>query len=308
MARKQKYKPSFIKFMLGTSTDKLGIPSGFNRNFKGNFPKTLLLKTSSSSLGWTVKVEKIGQNMVLLGEGWKRFMEENYVEFGDILQFSLFGKSEFHVKIYDRTCCEKENISEYGAFFQNRKSKLEKEKTDQRKLDGDCDALKNKEVMDITTVHPSAGDCDVLKNKKVKDIMGMGSRVKTTSNYPDVSSILAKERKLKEKVVSEAYEQFDSVHPFFIITVSPSYIRRGFLGIATAFVKTYIPKRPKNLKIVDSKGRIWSLTCNLSIAYIGSGWNAVVEANDLKENCVCAFELINDKDIKLKLSVLNNLD
>ncbi|KAL5705018.1 hypothetical protein ACHQM5_023370 [Ranunculus cassubicifolius] len=281
--QKKKKKPSFIKVMIGTFSDRLQIPPAFVKYFKPKFPKTILLKVSIR-VCWNVKLKKKGQDVFLLGKAWRCFVEDNSIEYGDILQFRLCGNSKFYVMIYDQSCCEKEKITEDVAWRKYQKSKLAKGKVAQGAMHGDFATPKNQ------------NDSLIEKEKELEKQVTLEKCLKRRQG-----------RRAMEKSLD-----FKSDYPFFVYTLTGNSVgstRRGFLDLPIKFVRAYLPEMSTDVKVVDPEGRIWDVTYNTknSRAHLGRGWNGVVLGNELKEDMICAFELIDSKDIKLKISVLENL-
>ncbi|XVE82719.1 hypothetical protein DITRI_Ditri16bG0028600 [Diplodiscus trichospermus] len=105
MAGKSKRKPSFFKVLVGNFVDKLRIPPSFVKNFKGNVPTNITVKSGSGS-SWRVKIQDEGGGYFFCG-GWSTFVKDHSLETGDFLLFFLLGRSKFDVIVYNRTACEK---------------------------------------------------------------------------------------------------------------------------------------------------------------------------------------------------------
>ncbi|KAF5202845.1 B3 domain-containing transcription factor vrn1 [Thalictrum thalictroides] len=110
-------------------------------------------------------------------------------------------------------------------------------------------------------------------------------------------------------LVSAEVSLFKSSYHFFTIKLSKNYVLRNYLQLPMPFAQTYIPKTQEAVRIIDLEGRAWYLKYKFSKqhAYFNQSWNAVVQANNLREGHVCAFELISTKHLTFKLSVLNAL-
>ncbi|KAL5705021.1 hypothetical protein ACHQM5_023373 [Ranunculus cassubicifolius] len=171
---------------------------------------------------WNAKLKKVGPNVLLLGEGWKRFVEDHSIEFGDILHFRFSGKSKFYVTIYDHSCCEKEKISENVSSFKYRQnSKLEKAKEDLSKTPED---------------NLVSGDSASPNNQNERSLG---------------SGVPAKTRKEQERRAIEASCQFKSDYPYFLYTLSATSIKKGNMNVPGHFVKAYLPEMIHTVKIVD---------------------------------------------------------
>ncbi|KAF6177084.1 hypothetical protein GIB67_015959, partial [Kingdonia uniflora] len=85
------------------------IPGAF---VKHHFNGTLLEKTfltGPTGKSWAVLMEKVG-NGLFLSRGWQKFVSDHSIKVGEFLVFQYCGNSNFKVKIYAKTCCEK-NVS-----------------------------------------------------------------------------------------------------------------------------------------------------------------------------------------------------
>ncbi|GAV91355.1 B3 domain-containing protein, partial [Cephalotus follicularis] len=56
---------------------------------------------------WLADVIKI-DNKLFFKNGWKEFVEDHHLEFGDFLVFCYEKRSNFFVNIYGRNACEKD--------------------------------------------------------------------------------------------------------------------------------------------------------------------------------------------------------
>ncbi|KAF5190973.1 AP2/B3-like transcriptional factor family protein [Thalictrum thalictroides] len=292
MARKSRHRPSFFKILIGDFTDQLRVPPAFVKHFQENLPKQLFLKISNG-LCWIVKLKKDGNVQLFLGEGWSGFVEDNSIEYGDVLLFKSLGDSIFQVKIYGKNCCEKEiNIGKKNVE-ENIPSKREEKqmkvmetflKSDQPNSD------KGEEL----------GDADITLKTGCSADDGSGG-------CSDKKEALLRTPVTEDKRVSKEACGFKSAHPFFTICLPRSYVNKGYLRIQSSFVQTYLPQTSKNVSIVDSCDRTWLAEYRYRKygSHIYNGWDALVSEYNLKEGHVCAFELIDaEEDIKLKLSIL----
>ncbi|KAL5709034.1 hypothetical protein ACHQM5_019764 [Ranunculus cassubicifolius] len=107
----------------------------------------------------------------------------------------------------------------------------------------------------------------------------------------------------REKKALEAAPGFKSKHPWFAVPMVKSHKHQLILPFK--FVKEYLPKESMNAKIVDSNERTWEIEYKYkkgrSLLY--TGWNSFWLCNELKEGDVCAFELIDKKDVKFRVTI-----
>ncbi|KAA8547274.1 hypothetical protein F0562_003862 [Nyssa sinensis] len=100
-------RPQFFKIYIpDQSSQRLGIPSAFNKHFGGCLPYKSVIKRPAKR-SWWVEVNKVGEN-IYFQKGWQEFVEDNSLEFGDFLVFSYAGKSIFYVQLFGKNGCTKE--------------------------------------------------------------------------------------------------------------------------------------------------------------------------------------------------------
>lgn len=103
----------FIYFSLSACFTKLSraycilqnIPRAYTLYKKGNLPAKVFLRDRYGNL-WTVDVEKIGNELFLVG-GWSTFVLENSLELGDFVVFEPGSHNTFNVKILGKNSVEK---------------------------------------------------------------------------------------------------------------------------------------------------------------------------------------------------------
>ncbi|KAF5190975.1 hypothetical protein FRX31_019438 [Thalictrum thalictroides] len=335
MGRMPKNKqPSFFKIMFGDFTEKLRLPLAFLKHFTRGLPNEVILEIAPGAR-WIVKLEKV-ENSVFFGKGWQGFIDDNAIEFAYLLVFSLFGNSKFYVRIYDKTCCEKERIV--------KKTCRRKEK--QEIVNGKCVEFKNHKGKEGTNPGKTSCKSAIMKNTKVTNLEKNKAldvqlqthvcKMKTRSAHqgvqtakPDESGTAVQKEALlpqvakgyltnsivrirkaitpQQKRAYKAANQFKSDYPFFIIKLCKSWVKKRYMDLPIEFVRTYLPDESKCCEIIDVKGRTWVVKYirpNFKRGSICGGWPAVRSENDLEEDHVCAFELVDKDNLKLKISVL----
>lgn len=114
---------------------------------------------------WHVKLVNEEDHLVLK-YGWNEFVEENYIEEGDMLSFEYVGYSSFNVLIYDKDCCERE----VSYLARNNKNIL---------ADGSFELVQRKENVQKL---PPADNCEVHSPKQLTLPGFPPSNVRTASN------------------------------------------------------------------------------------------------------------------------------
>ncbi|XP_074303634.1 putative B3 domain-containing protein Os03g0621600 [Silene latifolia] len=91
--------PSFFQvFLPEQNSTKLAIPRAFIREFKGNIPEEVTLKSVGGKV-WNAKVEKIGDR-VCITQGWENYVNDHSLEKGCFLTFKYLQDSTFFVLVF----------------------------------------------------------------------------------------------------------------------------------------------------------------------------------------------------------------
>ncbi|XP_023007492.1 B3 domain-containing transcription factor VRN1-like [Cucurbita maxima] len=106
-------------------------------------------------------------------------------------------------------------------------------------------------------------------------------------------------------------EEFKFSNPFCWIVMRHSYVRRGFhLHIPSKFSEKYLKGVSGDIRLQVSSGKQWRVRCVREGpgTKLTRGWANFVVENDLKEEDVCVFELLDIKDIVLKVTIFRAHD
>ncbi|GJM95292.1 hypothetical protein PR202_ga12008 [Eleusine coracana subsp. coracana] len=82
------------------------IPKKFATNVRGHIAEEVKLEVPSGKI-YYVKIAK-EQNDLVFGSGWETFASAYDLTYGGFLVFAYTEHSHFKVRIFDRSCCEKE--------------------------------------------------------------------------------------------------------------------------------------------------------------------------------------------------------
>ncbi|KAL5705014.1 hypothetical protein ACHQM5_023366 [Ranunculus cassubicifolius] len=133
-------------------------------------------------------------------------------------------------------------------------------------------------------------------------------RVEITQRKVDSSDIPieeANEKQRRETIV--AMTGFTSDNPYCSVTMRSSYVGANFtLCLPTLFARTFIKEDHRDVILRGSNGGSWiTRYANQTTHYtLGKGWRKFVSDNNLKENDVCIFELVNRDQMELKVSII----
>lgn len=107
MQKAEEHAEFFKVYIPELSSQRLRIPPAYMKSFDGNMPKEAFLRDCTGKV-WNVKLKETVSTF-LIEDGWKSFVKDQHVEFGDFLIFKYDGRSTFDVKVFGKTGCKKEN-------------------------------------------------------------------------------------------------------------------------------------------------------------------------------------------------------
>ncbi|THG13376.1 hypothetical protein TEA_008229 [Camellia sinensis var. sinensis] len=108
--------PQFFKLYLPNLCSlRLRIPPAFVKYFDGVLPHKSTI--TSSAKRWQVNMNQVNDDLYF-DKGWKQFVQDNSLEFGDFLIFYYGGNAKFYVKIYGKNGCQKEVTNPTGETHQ----------------------------------------------------------------------------------------------------------------------------------------------------------------------------------------------
>ncbi|XP_022944492.1 B3 domain-containing transcription factor VRN1-like [Cucurbita moschata] len=212
--------------------------------------------------------------------------------------------------------------------------------SDQQKFNGSCNGTSIKNFMhwfDTENMHPLK-DLDKLQLLKSNQDIGIQfdgdelakARENFDFEFSDETNERARKKKLKvepidyyndnEPIVEKnseniphkisrmacGVEEFKPGNPFCWIVMRQSYVRRGFhLHIPSKFAEKYLKGVSGDITLQVSSGKQWRVRCIREGpgTKLTRGWADFVVENDLKEEDVCVFELIDIKATALKVTI-----
>lgn len=105
----ESYLTNFLSFWFWEALRALQeIPRALE-HLEGKYCGIVLLKGPSGKV-WRVEMTE-KNNDVFLQQGWRRFLNDNYVKVGYCLVFRYYGRYRFSVKILDTSACERKSMS-----------------------------------------------------------------------------------------------------------------------------------------------------------------------------------------------------
>ncbi|XP_039066624.1 B3 domain-containing protein REM6-like [Hibiscus syriacus] len=146
---------------------------------------------------------------------------------------------------------------------------------------------------------------------KVKPVPAGSSAGTSATISSTVCRARSDEKYMALQTVSRA---FKSTNPFFLVFMQPSYVgpitnHRCSVGIPKEFSRLYL-KDNGDVVLCDSDGKTWAAEYMSTFgsngrAYVRlcKGWGDFVRDKNIQVGDVCAFELINGKEISFKVFI-----
>ncbi|KAI9088297.1 hypothetical protein K1719_030018 [Acacia pycnantha] len=287
--RRHKRKPSFFKVLIHDFSTILQIPPSFIKEFgKDGVPKRIALETYNGEC-WQVGVEKLGNNKFCFNNGWDKFVQVNSLEIGDFLLLKYFADcSKFKVKIYGKSCCEKQ-LNVVSKPLEGRQEGKKRKSHNQEDDDEESKAFKS-DVINLENDNSSSSFDDDEEQE-------FGGTQKRKAKPVE----LERNKKYGEMPADHHnLIKFETKNPSFQFQLCYS-TANFYLHIPIGFFKEHM-KENKRIKLEVSE-RTWNLeihvyerkcgTKRTNEARVTRGWKILVEEHQLKMGDVCIFEMVN---------------
>ncbi|KAI9104384.1 hypothetical protein K1719_022956 [Acacia pycnantha] len=308
-SQRKRKNPSFFKVLIQDFSTRLKIPPDFNNVFGKEAPKKAILETYYGK-SEEVEVEK-HENLFCFCEGWSKFVVNNKLEIGDFLVFEYLSDcSKFMVKIYGKTCCEKEHYypsetvkNEDESDGRKRKREEEKEQDNNVKKDGTFKAAKR--------IESDFGD-GASENEPIN----LDSDTDSRSSHPIVEEEIgnskqpsSEEKKNEEpkRLHSDNQIEFESDRPSFQVKLE-IFKYRSYPHIPLSFARKYIKEsQSQEIKVETPNKKVWELGLFLLWGAVDKkemvgarltiGWRNLVSEYHLQMGDTCIFELIQPTQV-----------
>ncbi|KAI3990653.1 hypothetical protein MKX01_022953 [Papaver californicum] len=265
---------------------------------------------------------KRSEGKVWFYKGWKEFTEYHSLRDGHVLRISYNGNSQFCVRIT--------NVMERLNDFGNQKESNSKKRCRLSKREG-----KEEDDNLILTVVSSSWSqylhaTQQNNGKKISDETRSsyfgnertpsGEPVvkqelsEDTSNSPAASKLFHKSSRRTEgnERVAEVTKLFKSEtqYPFFAVCMRNTYLTNRYLHIPNSFAKKHLPRNIKNVMVqnLDNKVRTLGYWIRDYAAHLSAGWTSLRRDLGLTEGDVCVFELLEENDAEMRVSVFREID
>ncbi|XP_054789440.1 putative B3 domain-containing protein Os03g0621600 [Prosopis cineraria] len=209
--------------------------------------------------------------------GWSKFVEDNKLENGDFLVFKYMSDySKFKVKIYGKTCCEKESA---------------------KRIETDSDvgdeASDEDEPIDIES--DSSRPVVEEEDNDEQEVAGKSKQSMSEETRNEEGETLANDNQI----------EFKSENPFFQVKLKSSSIS-SYLNIPLSFSREHIRKESQrqDIKLEMSKcNKMWDVGLMvlwgpgnkkvIAGARLSQGWKGFVSEYQLQMGDLCIFEMIH---------------
>lgn len=316
----------FFKFILSGAIDsgKLGIPKNFLRRRGKDLSNSVLLKVPGSST-WTIELEKHNHDMVLLGKGWREFMEHYSIGHGHFIVFKYKENSTFRVIIFDKSASEIDYSSSRGepSYLGSELPSPEAEdvvETDRLEDVKPRQRMRMEPHLPCSQLSPSFSprgsevsmDTDPEEPHMAQAQAGLTERSKQPTCGASHSELDFHGPMLPRPLTTpELTRKINSEYPFFIKVIRRSYMSK--LSIPGGFFKQH--KLEKQRVTLRHANRSWSVSFGRSNRHVrgalclffSAGWDAFARETHLHIGDVCMFKLIDRDDIVFEVSVLSVL-
>ncbi|KAK8606806.1 hypothetical protein V6N13_052563 [Hibiscus sabdariffa] len=282
--------PVFMVFMRPSSVHyryRLHIPSDFARKFLTEHNGNLTISNSTGKT-WPMKYYCNPENKnpdAQFHSGWRTFVEDNRLDVGDICVFELIKhpeilmKVEIHPVVKNASkACRPQAHKTVGRGVRTRSLASETKP--------DCQQGQSK----CSGKHDNGGESGALGCPK-PDIMGKMEPPTTT-----------------EKQACVQASAFRSGNPSFNVVMRPSYVLTDVsLNIPYQFAKRYF-KKSGEITLRVSDGRTWIMNYKRNVTkakFLRNNWRAFVLDNNLKVGDTCVFELLNENENLLAVTIFS---
>ncbi|KAF5190972.1 AP2/B3-like transcriptional factor family protein, partial [Thalictrum thalictroides] len=177
-------------------------------------------------------------------------------------------------------------------------------------IGGNPHQRKNTEVpQELPSSIPYSGVIsNVSKTKTSKSPKTISGRIKKKPRRTPLEPMPSRHVAAQEKERNIATGASTSNKPFCSVTLRPTYVgsRSQALVLPTLFAKKYMKHAPRSVTLQDINGATWHAQYRVGAHHkLVTGWNAFVLDNNLKEDDVCNFELVNKNrnHYELKVSI-----
>ncbi|WOL00754.1 B3 domain-containing protein [Canna indica] len=292
--------PHFFKVLLGNFAQQLRIPPSFLKHISAVASERVNLQGPNGRGSWNVGLGRRPEGTCLLS-GWPDFVKDNLLEEHDFLMFQYDRNKHFTVFMFDKTGCEKEDVSLLATCEEDEvlvgDQGIGYETTDCLK-DVVCYVPRNEATLSHLSFPLPRHTKLKMKDNGIPTVLSLES--KHTKGHRPKRRLVSDEERAK---VRQAAYSFRSIHPFFVSCMTASSISKSYtLKIPSYFSQAYFPQNKVNLVLRDPSGRAWKVAyIPYPPGYLSAGWSAFVRGNNLEEGDYCAIELVSPAELRVNI-------
>ncbi|KAJ9562197.1 hypothetical protein OSB04_007357 [Centaurea solstitialis] len=280
---------SFVKL-----NKKQKIPEKFTERHEVKLPETVTLMVPNGD-NWQVELIDL-KGAIWFNNGWMEFAENYKLRFGHLLMFKYEGLLNFRVHIYDPSGCEM-------VYPKNRNHQSAHNSTE-IKATSSLDSRVKDDLDDSEAIESDPEACSSWAQDEEAEVNIKGEGEGECSRK-------RVDRKGRKRAVEEIKASFTSDKPFFLSYMTDFHIvGRANVRIPLTFVKENWSGLKKGGRCVlrlgmDKRYKKWEIgLCGFSMR-IG-GWKIFMKDNDIAEDDICVFELIDPHKNILKVSIIRS--
>ncbi|PIN26718.1 hypothetical protein CDL12_00528 [Handroanthus impetiginosus] len=284
-------RPGFFKRI--STSENLKIPRAFGSQMQEVLANSVILRDRYKNM-WRMEVARVGDHDWYFDEGWAKFYEENSLEPGNFLVFEYRDRNLFDFKLLGSDGCEKKGVGVLKFSF-----------NEERNGDGDDNDNDSDDDDDENDDDESEEEQDE-EEEQINTSITFGSGI-----------IPSKRRYRKRNICCDCYgaDIFESglvprpKHPYFVTRSRTS--RKNELHIPKKVIVDYHLEIPKNLFLIDEKGRKWKTKIKEwrdGRLWCTRGWKSLCNINNIDKDDVCICEFVQEEDSEDVQIVVHVLD
>ncbi|KAL5547268.1 hypothetical protein UlMin_006955 [Ulmus minor] len=277
--------PSHIR-----GTCRLHMPYKFAKTYINKNESEIILRVSNGgswSVHYITRERPFGSPVAELCDGWKKFVQDNNLEVGDVCIFELINGNEisFRVSITQAAGGEHKKLS----LVCREATKAVKQHTNVRvKIESGCTSnneMKMSPMVDPFSKKEPAAKFRMLKSEENTHRKGFRKPLSSSGNR-----------------AYEAARQFFSENPYFLVSLRSSHLKR--MAVPMAFCKSNFEHKTQTVTLqVEERSWPVKMIAQKYEFVFSRGLAAFLRDTSLCLGDVCVFELINPNPVVLKVCI-----
>ncbi|GJN35346.1 hypothetical protein PR202_gb24104 [Eleusine coracana subsp. coracana] len=276
------------------------IPKKFATNIIGHIAEEVKLEVPSGKI-YYVKIAK-EQNDLVFGSGWETFASAYDLTYGDFLVFAYTEHSHFKVRIFDRSCCEKEcscvltdgipRVQQRGVSQDNHMQSPVVERLAKHCIGSSSQSKKSSKTSPTNSPLQNSTEDDP-SSEHIREPLNSGGFQKPTRCCFVLPT--------GYKMTNEQNTQIDAlVHkirpqiPLYVTAMEKTTAAGGFLAMAKNYVLKYLLDENGTITLcLPQSSKKWAINVDIKTDgryALSSGWLNFIHDNRLQEGDICIFQ------------------